>query len=122
MEGFKKQNQHGSNPQDYIHVIEKDDSSSSWSEYDDNKEKRTCRQCVTRFLSSTKCHSCIVVAVLAVVLLMVLELCLILRDSERQRYGQLAIQVLHSVNVTVMFLFIVEILVRVAVLRVEFCR
>ena len=57
-----------------------------------------------------------------VVLLMVLELCLILRDSERQRYGQLAIQVLHSVNVTVMFLFIVEILVRVAVLRVEFCR
>ena len=124
VEGFKKQ-QHHSNPQDYIHVIEKDDSSSSWSaDYDENHDKRrSCRQCLARGLASTKCHCYVVITVLAVVALMIVELCLILSSFQRRsQYGSLIIHVLHSLIVTVLFLFIVEIFVRLAVFRTQYCR
>jgi len=118
MEGFHKLQD------DLEKVIEKDDSASSiTTDSEETKpEYRTLRDRLKHLFSTNKFHIIVVCFVIVDCLLVVSELLLDLKVFPTEAHHSVAPHVLHYCSLAILGLFLIEILVRLVVFRLEFVR
>ncbi|XP_052800010.1 voltage-gated hydrogen channel 1-like isoform X2 [Mya arenaria] len=116
MEGFHKLQD------DLEKVIEKDDSASSiTTDSEETKpEFRTLRDRLKHLFSTNKFHVIVVCFVILDCLLVVAELLLDLKVFPSEANDSIAPHVLHYCSISILGLFLIEILLRVIVFRLEF--
>ncbi|XP_064612741.1 voltage-gated hydrogen channel 1-like isoform X2 [Liolophura sinensis] len=117
MEGFQKLQE------DLEKVIEKDDSNSSVTT--DSEElkttRRTCREKTRYILQTTKFQIAVILLVILDCLFVICELLLDLRVFTLEE-GHVAPEVFHYFSLSILAIFMVEIAVRLYVLRLEFLK
>ena len=116
MEGFHKLQD------DLEKVIEKDDSSSSiTTDSDDSRyDYRTCRGKMKHMFHTNKFQIVIVCLVILDCLLVITELLLDLEVFPNEANESVAPHILHYCSIGILGIFLVEILVRIIVFRLEF--
>lgn len=116
MEGFHKLQD------DFEKVIEKDDSSSSvTTDSDDSRsEYRTCRGRMKHVFHTNKFQIAIVSFVILDCLLVITELLLDLQVFPEEASHTLAPHILHYASLSILGLFLIEIMIRLIVFRLEF--
>lgn len=119
MEGFKKL-QHGTSDE-LERVIEKDDSNSSvTTESDEGKPvSRSCHYTLQHMISTNKFQILIVCLVILNCLLVITELLIDLRVFEMHHTSPVA-EILHYMSIGILSLFIIEIALKMYVMRQEF--
>ena len=115
MDGFHKLQD------DLEKVIEKDGSSSVTDDDDESKHEQTVRECVSHAIHTNKFQICIIILVILDCLLVVVELLLDLRVFELPDHeNHIAPKILHYCSIAILSIFMVEIIVRIYVLRLDF--
>ena len=116
MEGFHKLQD------DFEKVIEKDDSSSSiTTDSDDSRQDyRTCRGKMKHMFHTNKFQIAIVCLVIVDCLLVITELLLDLEVFPNEANHSIAPHILHYASIGILGVFLIEILVRLIVFRLEF--
>ncbi|KAK2185905.1 hypothetical protein NP493_217g01003 [Ridgeia piscesae] len=119
MEGFKKVH----TGDDLERVIEKDDSNSSVTESDEGKKPpRTCREQITYIINTNKFQIGIVCFVIFACLLVICELLIDLHVFEVQDMNLAVPQVLRYMTISVLSLFVLEISIKLGVMRLDLFR
>lgn len=121
-EGFKKLHT-GHNPDDLMRVIEKDDSNSSVttdSEEGTKQMPKTCRETVEYILNTTKFQIVVICLVIINCLLVITELLIDLKVFEMGGTSKTVPQVLHYLSISILSLFLIEIMVKIYAIRLEF--
>ena len=122
MEGFKKL-QHGGTADELERVIEKDDSNSSvTTESDEGKGiSESCHYRLQHVISSNKFQIGIVCLVIFDCLLVITELLMDLHVFKMHHYSsQPVAEILHYMSVGILSLFIIEITLKIYVMRQDF--
>lgn len=120
MEGFKKL-QHGMAADELERVIEKDDSNSSMTtESDEGKPlPHSCCYLLQHMLSTNKFQIAIICLVICDCLLVITELLIDLRVFEMHHNSPVA-EILHYMSIGILSLFIIEIALKIFVMRQEY--
>ncbi|XP_041347946.1 voltage-gated hydrogen channel 1-like isoform X2 [Gigantopelta aegis] len=117
MDGFHKLHD------DFEKVIEKDGSSSSVTDSDDasKHEQQTVRECVNHAIHTNKFQIGVIILVILDCLLVIVELLLDLRVFELPDHeNHIAPKIIHYCSIAILSVFMVEIMVRMYALRLEF--
>ena len=119
-EGFKKLHT-GQNPDDLMRVIEKDDSNSSvTTDSEEGKNlPRTCRETTEYILNTNKFQILVITLVILNCLLVVTELLIDLKVFEMGGSATVP-QVLHYLSLSILSLFLLEILVKIYAIRLDY--